>query len=367
MKIEQIIVYKISLPLKEPFSSSLGTFQERSPVLIEIVSEGLSAWGEASALPLPFYNHEDTTSVLHILKNYLCPLIIKEQPQDADSLNKILNRIVGNNIAKSGVESAFWDLIAKRDQRPLYQYLGGVRTEIESGVVVPDFNDIGKTHERISQHIAAGYKRIKLKVTAGRELSLLQAVSSKFQTPILALDANGAYSLSDIDLFKEIDALGLAMVEQPFKKGELLEHAKLQAAINTPVCLDESVENLNEAKLALALGSCKVINLKPSRVGGLYNTQAIHDCCTAANIAVCCGGMLETGIGRAHSMATATLPSYTYPADLSESQRYFERDIIEPEISFIRPGVLRVSDKPGIGVNVRRSEIEHRCTEKYIF
>jgi O-succinylbenzoate synthase len=367
MKIDQIIIYKISLRLKEPFSTILGTFQERAPILVEIRSEGISGWGEASALPFPYYNHEDSSSVMHLLQNYICPLVIKEQPQSIESLNQILSQIVGNNIAKAGIELAFWDLHAKRAGVPLYKLLGGVRKEIESGVVVPDFNDQLKTLERVAEHIEQGYKKIKLKISPGRELSLVQAVCSKFSGTSFSLDANAAYSLANLDLFKELDDLNLLMIEQPFAKDEFLDHAKLQAQMKTPICLDESIENRLDAKLAIKLGSCKVINLKPTRVGGLQEVLAVHDLTKSSNIGVCCGGMLETGIGRAHSLASATLLNYAYPADLSESKRYFDEDIVEPAISFASPGVFELTDKPGIGLEVKEKTIEKLLIQKLLF
>jgi len=367
MKVEQIVIYRISLRLKEPFSTSLGSFQERSPILVEVRSEGLSGWGEASSLPFPYYNHEDTSTVWHMLKTYICPLIIKEQPQSAESINAILSKIVGNHTAKAGIEMAYWDLTAKRLGLPLYRLLGGTKTEIQSGVVIPNLLEVSKTLERIQTHIAEGYKRVKLKVSRGKELSLLQSACSRFPSSILSFDANGAYCLNDLNLLKEVDSLNLQMIEQPFKGRNFADSAILQANMQTAICLDESVENLSDAQLAIKLGSCKIMNLKPSRLGGLQDTLAVHALTKSTNVAAFCGGMLETGIGRAHSMATASLPNYLYAADLSESRRYYEEDIVEPEIRFFKPGILKLSENPGIGVEVRRSEVERRALETLNF
>ena len=367
MLIEQVVLYKIKLKLKQPFAASFGSFQERESIIVELKSEGLSGWGESATLPFPFYNHEDATSVLHVMQNYLCPLMMEQQPQCIETVTQLLSQIAGNNIAKAGIESAFWDLISKRKDLPLYKFLGGIRNKIESGVVVSQFKDIKETLDQISQYLELGYKRIKLKISPGNDLNLLQSVCTAFPEKQFMVDANAAYSLKDLKLFQELDKFNLLMIEQPLQKGDLVDHSELQSHLKTPVCLDESIENRFDAASAIKLKSCKIINIKPARVGGISEARVIHDLAMQSGIGVWCGGMLETGIGRAHNMATATLANYIYPGDISESKRYFDCDIIEPEISFSSPGVLTLSEKPGIGVEVSK-EILEKCSEgKFIF
>lgn len=357
IKIEEIILYKLGLKLRNIFSSNCGSFQERSSILVEIKSEGISGWGEAPCLPFPFYNHEDDVTAFYLLEKHICPKVIKLQPQSTDSMSNILGDIVGNNMAKAGIELAFWDLLAKLENIPLYKKLEGIRNQIQVGVVVTEFRDPIKAAEQVSDYLEQGYKRIKLKIAPGHDLSYLQAICTKFPKINFMLDANAAYTLKDIDLFKQLDDLNLLMIEQPLAKGDFVDHAELQAQLKTIICLDESVDNYFDAKTAIKLKSCRAINIKPARVGGLAEVKLIHDAASESNIGVWCGGMLETGIGRAHNMATATLANYIYPGDISESSRYYERDIIDPEITFSSPGILTLSEKPGIGVNVLKDQI----------
>lgn len=367
IKIEQIVVYRLVLALKQPFETSFGCITERESLLIEIKSQGLSAWGEAATLPFPFYNHEDIDSALHILEKYLCPWIINQQPQDLESVNQILHRVIGNNIAKAGIETACADLFAKVQNKPLFRFLGGERSELQVGAVVSEFEDIALTLNQVSIYLEQGYARVKLKISPGKDLSLLQAVRKNFPSAQFMVDANAAYSLEDLALFKKFDELDLLMIEQPFNQSDLVDHAVLQSQIKTIVCLDESIESRHDAVAALRLGSCRAINIKPARVGGLQEAKAIHDLAMQHGVGVWCGGMLESGIGRAHNMASASLRNYIYAGDIAESKRYFEEDIIEPLVSFVRPGILLLPEKPGIGFEVLSGQIEKNSSYKIAF
>jgi O-succinylbenzoate synthase len=350
MKIEQINIYQVALKFKKPFSASWGSFQERFPTIIEITSEGLSAWGEAAALPFPYYSHEDSESVYRILLEYLCPAVLKEQPQTIDQLQSILSRIKLNNIAKSGVEMAFWDLLSKREAKPLYQMLGSTNTIVQCGATLS--SDLGLEHtiNRVSELVGQGYRKIRLKISRSSSLQDLEKIFCAAPAMTIALDANGCFTFTDLPFLQKLDQLGAIYFEQPFPADDLLSHAQLQAQIKTPICLDECIFSLNQAKIALHLKSSKAFSLKSARLGGHAELLEVYKLCQTNNIKLVAGGMFESGIGRAHALAVASLSGFSFPAALSESKYYYEEDIVHPEFSFSEPGLIKLADTIGVGV-----------------
>jgi O-succinylbenzoate synthase len=357
-QIEEIIVRLVRLPLIEPFRVSFGVIKERDQLVVEMRGGGISGWGEAAVLPFPFYNHETLGTALHILKDFAIPLFFKECPSSPQETNRVFKKIVGHHIARSGVEMAYWDWIAKSKNTPLYKLLGGTRSEIPVGISVPMFNDTEVLLDRIASFLEKGYQKIKIKIGPGEDIKLVQKIVERFGKIPLMVDANSAYTLADVELFKELDRFDLMMIEQPLRHDDIFEHSKLQSQIRNPICLDESVEHADDAISAIEIGACKVINIKPGRVGGLTESIAIHDYSAKHGVGVWCGGMLETGVGRSINMAVATLPNYKYPGDIGESSRYYHEDIVEPEINLSGKGTMKLLDKPGIGFEVSLARLK---------
>lgn len=350
--IDSVVVHTVQLPLIAPFRSALGTIQDRPQILIELKGAGISGWGESAVLPFPYYNGETPQTALHILKDYAIPAFLKMKPQSPQELQEILGNIVGHRIAKAGLEMAYWDWIAKKEQIPLYKKLGGKRDRIAVGVSVPLFEKPTSLLSAVEKFLAQGYQKIKIKIEPGQDIDLVAALFQEFPNIPLMVDANSAYTLKDAHVFQLLDEYPLMMIEQPLRAGDLLEHSRLQKLIKNSICLDESVEDFHDAKDAIELGSCKIVNIKTSRVGGHVESKRIHDICQQHGLGVWCGGMLETGIGRAHNMAIATLENFIYPGDISESRRYYHEDIVLPEITLENDGTLKLSEKSGIGFEV---------------
>lgn len=351
------------MPLKSPFRSPLGTVLERESIIVELQGEGISGWAEAAPLPFPGYSHETPETVRHILNQFLLPQFFRERPGDLAALCKLLNRTVGNPFARASLEMAYWDWLAKSKNIPLYQLLGGQRTEIQVGAAVGLHAEAEQTLDEIEEQLDLGYARIKIKIAPGNDIEVVKSVFKQFPEISLMVDANSAYQPSDEHIFYQLDEFPLLMIEQPLGMHDLVEHAALQRKIKHSICLDESIEHLDGARTALALKSCRIINIKPGRVGGFSEAKAIRDLCAENNIGVWCGGMLETGIGRAHNMALATLPNFLYPGDISASSRYFQEDLVEPEIKLSPRGTLHVSSSPGIGVTVSKALLNRYTTQ----
>ncbi|MDC0358306.1 o-succinylbenzoate synthase [Oligoflexia bacterium] len=366
-EIEEITVWVVKLPQREPFKVGFGTIADREQIIVQLRGQGLDGWGEAAVLPVPFYNHETPGTALHILKDYVIPLFFKEQPGTPQECNSVLSKIVGHPFARAGIEMAYWDWYAKSQKQPLWKTLGSTRDEIEVGVVVPLYEDREKLYDSIARFLEQGYHRIKVKIAPGQDVELIDCIFSKFGQIPLMVDANAAYTLDDIGLLQRLDAYDLMMIEQPLRGGDLLQHAKLQREMSTAICLDESIASVHDASDAIELKSCKVINIKPGRVGGLTEAKMIHDLAERAGIGVWCGGMLETGIGRAINMSVATLPNFIYPGDISESARYFEEDLVEPGIVLSERGTLKCLDQPGLGFEVSLKRLEQYATHRETF
>lgn len=355
--IEQVVIRVIRLPFREPLIVSPGTIRERDQILLEVRGHGISGWGECAVMPFPFYAPETPLTVQHILKDFVVPMFLERRPKTPSELAGILSRILGNNCARSGLEMAYWDWTAKAQGIPLYKLLGGTRNEIPVGVSLGIFEDKRLLAERVKESLARGYHRVKIGITPGCDVAVVRELRESVGDFCLSVDANGSYRREDIPALRELDNFGLEWIEQPFIGGDLCMHAELQRSMRTKICLDESVGSIHEAAAALELGSCKVINIKPGRVGGLCAVREIHDLALHSKVddqevGVWCGGMLETGVGRAINMAVATLPNFQYPGDISESARYYFSDIVTPNIALTDRGTLMLPEAPGIGLEV---------------
>lgn len=352
MKIKEIKLHQLEMDLKNPFTTSFGSQTKRFITIVEAVNtDGLSGFGECVAGEDPLYSEEFMDGALIAMKKYFAPLVIKNEIKHPDDVWDLLVPFKKNNMAKAGIEGAVWDLYAKENDLTLAEAVGGKKTEVDVGISLGLEDTDELLLERVKEKVDEGYKRIKLKIKPGRDVEMLRKVRGKFPDIPLMVDANSAYTLDDIELLKALDEFNLMMIEQPLAAGDIVDHAKLQKEIKTPVCLDESIDSYQAAKAAIELGSCEIINVKVGRVGGITESKRIHDLAEQHNIPLWCGGMLEAGVGRLHNIAITTLANFTLPGDTASSSRYWNEDIITPEVVAER-GVVQVSDQPGIGTKV---------------
>ncbi len=359
MKIAAIHAREISMQLLAPFETSFGVTHNRRILLLEIYSEdGSSGWGEVTAAEGPFYNSETTDTAWSVLRSFLVPLLMGKNIENAEDALQAMEPVRGHEMAKAALETAVWDLLSKRQSTSLSSLLGGTRTEISSGVSLGIHQDTGKLLDRIEQELAAGYQRVKLKIKPGKDIEVVSAVRNKYPDIALTVDANSAYRLTDIALLKQLDAFNLTYIEQPLEWNEIYQHSILQRQLNTPICLDECIHGLRDAQAAIELGACKVINIKLGRVSGHVVARKIQAYCMERHVPVWCGGMLESGIGRAHNLAMSSLPGFVLPGDVSASKRYWEEDIILPAVEASAHGTIAVPDSPGIGFIVNKKRIE---------
>ena len=362
VQVESVEIRLLRLPLKEPFETSFGIMDTRLIFLVCIKADGLRGWGEVVATEEPLYSYETVGTALHAIRDYLAPALLGSPVESLDDLAGRFAPFKGHNMAKAGLELAYLDLLAQLRGKSLSQLIGGTRDRIPVGVSLGIQASLDKLLQQVRDYLALGYQRIKLKIKPGADLDVVARVRQQYPDIHLSVDANSAYSLNDFRRLKALDVYELLMIEQPLDHDDLLDHAKLQARLVTAICLDESITGLRRAEQALALGSCRIINIKIGRVGGYSQALAIHDLCSARGIPVWCGGMLESGIGRAHNIALASLPGFTLPGDISASSRYFERDIIIPEVEVAADGTVPVMSRPGLGFNVDLDYIDN-CTE----
>ena len=358
MKIESISARELRMRLKAPFETSFGTTWHRRVLLVEVRSAGLSGWGEITAPESPFYNGETTDTAWSVLADFIVPMVLGKSIDSPGETGSLTSAIRGHEMARAGVENAVWDLQAQMERTPLYRLLGGVRDEIACGVSLGIQERPEALLANIERELAAGYQRIKIKIKPGKDLEVLEGIRRvQPQVPLMA-DANSAYTLADAGLFERMDGLDLMMIEQPLQWDDIVDHAALQVRLRTPLCLDESIHNAHQAAAAIALRACRVINIKLGRVGGHREARSVHDVCARHQIPVWCGGMLESGIGRAHNVAMSTLPGFSLPGDISASHRYWEEDIIDPAVEVSPRGTIRVPDRPGLGYGVRIDLVE---------
>lgn len=352
IRIERLTLRLVRLPLVAFFETSFGRIHERAFILLSVDGDGVEGLGECVAEVDPYYSSETTVTAWHVIKDFLAPLVLGRAFDDPRDVFGAFARVRGHNMAKAAVEMAAWDLAARQRSVPLSRLLGGTRAEIASGVSIGIQDSVGQLLDRIATELAAGYQRIKIKVKPGWDVGVAAAVRERFGSVPLMVDANAAYTLADAPHLAGFDRFGLMMIEQPLDYDDIRDHATLQRGIATPICLDESIHSVRAAEEALALGACRVINIKPGRVGGHAQSIRLHDLCAAHGVPVWHGGMLESGIGRAHNIHLASLPNFSVPGDIAASRRYFALDLIEPGIEVSAKGTVAVPTGPGIGVTV---------------
>ncbi|WP_371379498.1 o-succinylbenzoate synthase [Sporomusa aerivorans] len=345
MRIDRVDIIHVKNPFVHPFETSFVRFVERDALLIKIYSEGLTGYGECKAFHAPLYNSEDNGTCLYILKNFLVPSILHQDIEGPAEFMAKVSFIVGNRLAKASIENALWDLKAQREQKSLKALWGGVYEEVKVGVSLGIEPTIPALLNKIEKYLAEGYHRTKLKIKPGKDLAVLKEVRRHYPDITLTVDANSDYTLADIELFKAMDEFNLAYIEQPLAEDDIIDHAVLQKAITTPICLDESIVSVDAARKAIALNSCKVINIKSSRCGGVGEAIKIHDLCREHNIPVWCGGMTELGIGRVQNISLASLPNFTLAHDIAASSRYFAEDITVPVVTTTGRCTLLVPDE----------------------
>ncbi|MDF9558108.1 o-succinylbenzoate synthase [Bacillus tropicus] len=358
MIVKEIILRRIKMRLKAPFTTSFGTFQDKEFLLLEAKDEnGISGWGESVAFHSPWYNEETLKTNWHMLEDFIIPSILNKEIEHPQEVFERLSYIRKNNMAKSTIEGAMWDLYAKQKGIPLAVALGGEKKAIEVGISIGIQEKVDDLLQLVDEYVNEGYKRMKIKIKPGWDVEVIREVRKQFPHVPLMADANSAYRLKDIERLKELDEFDLMMIEQPLAPDDIVDHAQLQREILTPICLDESIHSYEDARKAIELGSCKIINIKIGRVGGLTESKQIHDLCQEQGIPVWCGGMLESGIGRAHNIALTTLSNFILPGDTAASSRYWERDIIEPEV-VVKDGMITVPERPGLGYEPSREMIQ---------
>jgi O-succinylbenzoate synthase len=358
MRIENITLREIGMTLARPFETSFGRTSERRIILVEARGEGLSGWGEVTAGEHPFYNEEWTDSAWLILRDYAAPRVLGRALGGPEGVAPLTAHIRGHNMARGGLEAAAWDLAARMEGVPLWKKIGGgARREIPCGVSIGIQDSVEQLVDVIARELAAGYQRIKIKIKPGWDVQAVLAVRRRYPGIKLMADANSAYTLADAAHLKELDDYFLMMIEQPLAHDDIVDHAELQRRLDTPICLDESIRSAHHAGQAIRLGACGILNIKLGRVGGFAEARRVHDVAQAAGMPVWCGGMLESGVGRAHNVALATLPNFVLPGDVSASARYWQRDIVEPPIEITPQGTIPVSGEPGFGYALDREYI----------
>ncbi len=357
MKIERIDVREIHMRLRAPFETSFGAVEHRRILLLQVHADGISGWAEGTATEGPFYISETIDTTWMMLRDFLIPSVLGKQIDGARDLPELLKPVRGNEMAKAALETAVWHLESVARGLPLHRILGGTLKEIPCGVSLGIQATIDRLLAMVEKEVAAGYQRIKLKIKPGKDVAVLREVRKRFPDIKLSVDANSAYTLSDMDHLKRFDEYRLLMMEQPLEWDDIYRHSRLQAQIATPLCLDESIHNLQHAQAAIEMGACKVVNIKLGRVGGHAEASRIQSHCALSGIPVWCGGMIESGVGRAHNIAMSTQAGFIWPGDVSASQRYWEEDIIEPEVKVTPQGTIHVPQTPGLGYEIRERRI----------
>ncbi|ESU31012.1 hypothetical protein G3A_19030 [Bacillus sp. 17376] len=357
MDIKGVKLSIVKMQLKHPFTTHLGSVTEREAIIVEVEDRnGFIGYGEGVAFSSPWYTEETVQTSYHVLKDFLIPILRKNGISHPDEAFLLFSSVRRNHMAKAALETALWDLQAKIEGLPLSTLIGGTMEAIHAGVVVGNPN-LPEALKQIEGYLEQGFKRVKVKISPEDDFQYISEIRKQFPDLPLMADANSAYSLEDVGRLEALDEFGLLMIEQPLGYDDIVDHAKLQSQIETPICLDESIVTFDDARKAIELGSCKVINIKIGRVGGLGEAKRIHDYCHSNGIPVWAGGMIEFGISRAHNIALASLPGFTIPGDISGSDRYWEQDIIKPEI-VVENRMINVPDRPGIGFELNRKRLK---------
>ena len=358
MKIDAIDIRELKLELKHPFETSFGRVSHQHFLILTVTVDGIPGWSECVADEEPSYSYETVITARHIIEDFIAPTVFRHEFNHPDEVFPALSRIRGHNMAKAAVEMGFWEAYAHHKNSSLSTVLGGVRAEIASGVSIGIKESIEELIDTIGSELDSGYQRIKIKIKPGWDLAVVRAVRERYPETPLMVDANSAYRIKDLQFFKELDQLDLMMIEQPLHYEDMWDHAKLQREIETPICLDESIHSVEDARHAIEMGATQVINIKPGRVGGLSASRNIQALAAKSDVPVWCGGMLESGIGRAHNVHLCTLSNFTLPGDVSDSKRYFVEELIEPPVTVSANGTIVVPTKPGIGYHISPSKLE---------
>lgn len=358
MKIESITLQELHMPLVHFFETSFGRVTDRRILLVKVEGEGVTAWGECVAAEDPFYSEETIDGAWHIIREFLAPAVLGKKLDSARDCVPLFAKVRGNRMAKGALENALWDGEATAKGLPLWKLLGGTLSKIACGVSIGIQNNVEQLLDKVSTELAAGYRRIKVKCKPGWDVKVFEQIRQRWPEIVLSCDANSAYTLADLEHLKTFDQFKLLMIEQPLWHDDVYFHGQLQKQLSTPLCLDESIRSARDAQAAIALGACRIINVKVGRVGGFTEALAIHDVCQGKNIPVWCGGMLEAGIGRSHNIALSTKENFRLPGDVSASKRYWKEDIIEPEVEVSSDGFIQVTASAGRGFRVREELIE---------
>jgi O-succinylbenzoate synthase len=367
MKLDRVEVRRLRLPLLHPFETSFGRTTEKEFLLVSVSADGVTGHGECVADADPYYLPETNDTVLHVLRDFLIPLALQLEVAHPREVWPALARVRGHEMAKAALEMAVWELAARREGRPLHALLGGRGGTIDAGVSIGLQPDDAALVDRVAREAAAGYRRIKIKIKPGRDTGSVAAVRARFPDLPLMVDANSAYTLDDTAVFAELDRYALMMAEQPLGWDDIVDHAALQRAMRTPVCLDESIRSADAARHAIDLGACRIVNVKAGRVGGFASSIAVHDLCRARGVPVWCGGMLESGIGRLANVHLQTLAGFTLPGDTSASARYFAEDLVDPPVTVTKEGTIAVPEGPGIGHAIVWSRVERATVARETF
>ncbi len=364
MRILELTLHEVRMKLVTPFETSMDRTNVRRFLLVQANVDGVIGWGECVAGETPYYSPETADTAWLILRDFLWPLIKGKDFACASDVWDLFGRVRGHNMAKASLEAAVWDAEAKQKGVPLSKLIGGVHEEIACGVSIGIKESLDELAATVQKELAAGYQRIKIKIKPGKDLELVRRLRQDFPRIKLMVDANSAYTLNDSPLLEQLEGFYLMMIEQPLGWDDLYSHVELQKKLETPICLDECIHTEEQARAAVELGACKIINIKLGRVGGYTTARRIHDLCQRHGIPVWCGGMLESGIGRAHNIALSTLPNFTLPGDVSASERYWQEDIILPEVTVSPQGTIRVPTGPGIGFEPRLDRIDNLTVRK---
>ena len=367
MRVDRIELREIKMPLVRFFETSFGRTTTRRIVLVRVDAEGLTGWGEVTCGEQPLYNYETPETAWHILRDFLIPGTLHRELTAPSEVASRFAAIRGHNMAKAALENALWDIESQCAGQPLAKLIGGTLDEIPCGVSIGIQNSVEELLDAVEREVSAGYQRIKLKVKPGWDLQVLERIRERFPRIVLSVDANSAYTLADLEHLKEFDRFYLLMIEQPLHWNDILDHARLQREIKTALCLDESIHNAGDARKAIEAGACKIVNIKLGRVGGFSSARQVEEACRSRNIPVWSGGMLESGIGRAHNIAMSTLPGFTLPGDVSASRRYWSEDIIDPEVTVSAEGTIRAPQTPGLGYAPNLDRIENATIRKESF
>ena len=364
MKIEAVTLREIQMPLVHFFETSFGRTYSRRILLITIHADGVNGWGECVAGEDPFYSSEWIDSAWPTITRYLAPALLGRSIQSGREVPALFAKVRAHRMAKAALENAVWDAEALQKQQPLWKLLGGTRREIPCGVSIGIQDSVDQLLDKIQTELAAGYRRIKVKVKPGWDVNVLEKIRRRWADITLSCDANSAYTLDQVEHLRSFDQFNLLMIEQPLWDDEIYYHARLQKQLRSAICLDESIVSARTAAFALEIGACRIINIKVGRVGGFSEAHRVHEICKSQNVPVWCGGMLESGIGRAHNIALSTLENFRLPGDVSASKRYWKEDIVDPEVEVSSQGMIAVSDKAGTGYRVKEDLIEKLTVRK---